>query len=148
MRCDFANRQKVLTVNKKIVAELAKFVIQYMGVRCDELSFHFVTDEELCQLHAEFFNDPSKTDCITFPIDSHEDEGYIMLGEVFISPQAAVDYANEHNSNPYDELTLYIIHGILHLLGYDDIEETDRLLMHSKQDEILIAAKEKGVSLR
>lgn len=79
-------------------------------------------------LHKQFFNDPFVTDCITFPIDSD------YLGEIFICPQVAYDY---NPKKPYVETSLYIIHAILHLLGYDDLEESQRKIMHKEQMRLL-----------
>jgi probable rRNA maturation factor len=62
-------------------------------------------------------------------MDDEEASGYKILGEIFISPEAALLYAQSHNTNPYEELTLYLIHGILHLLGQDDLSEEDAAQM-------------------
>lgn len=90
---------------------------------CDEVSVHFVTEKEICKLHKKYFNDPSVTDCVSFPMDDFESvTGYRILGDVFVCPQTAVYYAQEHCSDPFLECTLYIVHGLLHLMGYDDME--------------------------
>ena len=76
------------------------------------------------KMHNEFFNDPSPTDCMSFPIDTEEDAEDCYLGDIVVCPAAALKYAD-----PYRETTLYILHGLLHLLGYDDIQPQDRKKM-------------------
>ena len=81
-----------------------------------ELSLAFLTDAALARLHADFLEDPSPTDVITFPPDAAHD----LAGEVCLSVDAAHTYAYRHDHEFAEELTLYLIHGYLHLCGYDD----------------------------
>lgn len=113
------NTQSALSVHPRQVERIVKEVLSLEGEEADEVSIHFVSEEEICEIHADYFNDPSPTDCITFPIDN-EDEGYRLLGDVFVCPEVAIEYAAAHQGDPYEETTLYLIHGILHLLGYRD----------------------------
>jgi len=115
-----------------------------MNATCAEISIQFVTKEEIGILHEDFFDDPSPTDCITFPIDPPGPEA--LLGEVFVCPEVAQEYAAEHGGDSQTETILYICHGILHLLGYDDIEEKDQkemrkyeafLMEHLKKENLL-----------
>src|SRR5262249_2821323 len=98
----------------------------------DEVSVNFVDTETICEIHAEYFDDPSPTDCISFPLDGEEEE-YRVLGEIFVCPQTAIEYAEAHGCCPYQETTLYIIHGLLHLIGLDDIYEKDRAEMRRRE---------------
>lgn len=75
-----------------------------------------------------FFQDPTPTDCITFPFDQK------FLGEIFVCPKVAKEYDPK---KPHLETTLYIIHGILHLLGFNDIEKKERAKMALKQRHLL-----------
>lgn len=100
----------------------------------DDVIIHFVDLARICQLHGEYFDDPSPTDCITFPIDSPGPDCQV-LGEVFVCPHTAITYAKEHSLDPYSECTLYIVHGLLHLLGFDDIDEADQLKMRAMEKQ-------------
>ena len=80
----------------------------------------------MCKLHRDYFNDSSPTDCISFPIDNPVPENYSLMGDVFVCPETALIYSEKHKVNPYQEITLYIVHGLLHLMGYDDIELADQ----------------------
>lgn len=112
-------------------------VLHKLHIRWDEVSIHFVTNRKLCKLHEEFFNDPSPTDCISFPIDGDGKSDYRVLGEVFVCPKTAIEYAKKKQKDPYAETTLYVVHGLLHLLGYDDIHPKDRALMRRKERECM-----------
>jgi probable rRNA maturation factor len=123
-----SNKQKDLKIISKNIKALVKNFLSLEKTTCHEVSIHFVDEKTICQLHQQFFNDPSPTDCISLPMDD-EDEPYRVLGEIFVCPKAAVDYAEKHQTDPQRELCLYVIHGLLHLIGYDDIDPKDRAKM-------------------
>lgn len=143
------NQQSSLKFLETPLQALVESVLSEEGQSCDELALHFVETAEICRLHADFFNDPSTTDCISFPIDIDSEMGdeYRVLGEVFVCPETAINYAKEHNSNPYEELTLYVVHGLLHLLAYDDIEDEDRVLMREAETRNMNRLRRLGLIL-
>ncbi len=91
-----------------------------------EIEISFVSDKAIARVHGEFLNDPTPTDVITFP-----------HGEIIISLDTAHRQAAEHHETYEREVALYIIHGLLHLAGWDDHGESERLEMHSRQLKIL-----------
>ena len=135
VRVDVRDDQSLLVVNPKQVEALVQAALDLEECPCDEVGVHLVAEAEMCQLHDEHFNDPSITDCMSFPVDDPRDDSlhFVALGDVFACPQVAIAYGKEHAICPYRELTLYIIHGLLHLLGLDDIEEVDRQEMRSAE---------------
>lgn len=102
-----------------------------------ELSIAFVDKEYIAQLHDQFMGDPSPTDVITFPPDPDQD----LAGEIIVCPQVAKEYAREQGLEFSDELALYLIHGYLHLCGFDDIEDSDRVLMRRAEQQALEIAR-------
>ena len=129
------------TVKKQFLAVLKK-----EHIKCDELIVHYVTPRKIKDLHKIFFNDPSTTDCITFPIHGQKkDNRYSILGEIFICPATAKQYAHDHEKNNFEELTLYLVHGFLHLIGYNDILIKDKKIMRQKEKECILFLKEKGL---
>ncbi len=82
-----------------------------------ELSLVFVTDEALARLHGDFLDDPTTTDVITFAALP----GTGLTGEICVSADAAAIYSLKHRRPFATELLLYIVHGWLHLAGYDDL---------------------------
>jgi len=133
------NRQANLPIKISSVRKLVSFFLQEKKVACKELSLYFVGKKKISQLHADHFQDPSPTDCITFPLDQD------FLGEIFISPQAALAYNPEH---PYEETTLYVLHGLLHLLGYDDIDRKDRARMRREEKRLMALVKKHQCMIR
>ncbi len=132
------DQQEDLPIQVESVKPVVKHLLSQEKQATDEVAVYFVSTEEIIRLHHEFFNDPSPTDCISFPLDQEEEGGgYHILGEIFICPKTAVDYVLKSgegiNEECYRELTLYLIHGLLHLIGYDDIEQEDRLEMRAAE---------------
>lgn len=96
----------------------------------EEVEISLVSDESIAKVHGEFLADPTPTDVITF-----------QHGEILISLDTAMRQAAE-NSEPYErEVTRYIVHGLLHLAGWDDREEAERKAMHEVQERILAAVQ-------
>lgn len=133
------------------ISSVEKLLLDFVAfhrVVFDEASIHFVDTPTICSLHEQFFDDPSTTDCISFPMDDAEEEGYRVLGDVFVCPETADNYVKENGGDVYHEITLYVVHGLLHLLGYDDIEEEDQALMRAEEAEYLKQVAAKGLWLR
>ena len=70
-----------------------------------------------------------------------------ILGEIFVCPDTAIVYSKRHKLDVYCECTLYIIHGILHLLGFDDIEEDEIAKMRAAEKELMNHLREKNLIL-
>lgn len=92
-----------------------------------ELSVSFLDEEALAQVHDDFLDDPTPTDVITFPGDPDHD----FAGEILVSAERATFMAVEHGLSFPEEVTLYLVHGWLHLAGLDDREPEDRELMRA-----------------
>ncbi len=90
-----------------------------------ELSLVFFTDAALAQLHADFLDDPTTTDVITF----EGDPTLGAAGEVCVSADTAAAFAKKNRGDFSTELTLYVVHGWLHLAGYDDLQPAKKRLM-------------------
>lgn len=134
------NKQRDLSLAPSSVRPVVRQVLTSEKRITDEVSIYFVTRKEICRLHALYFNDPSPTDCITFPLDEDETlESYHVLGEIFICPKTAISYCTEKGNlsekDIYRELTLYLVHGLLHLLGYDDIDTKMRQKMRRAESK-------------
>ena len=100
-----------------------------------ELSLVFLTDPALARLHADFLDDPTTTDVITF-------EGNPQLGtagEICVSADTAAAYARAHRRDFSTELTLYLVHGWLHLAGHDDLEPARKRAMRRAEGRAMRA---------
>lgn len=148
MQVETINQQKSIAIDLRSVKKIVRFLLLELKIKCDEVAIHFVDIKTICELHQTFFNDPTPTDCITFPIDDTlESSYYRMLGEVFVCPEVGIDYAKKNGKDPLDEICLYIIHGLLHLLGFNDIKEDEKLIMRKKEEWCINRLKEKNISL-
>ncbi len=115
------DRRKLAAVVTALDARAAEFL---GGCPPGELSLVFLTDDALARLHAEFLGDPAPTDVITFA----GDPSLGVAGEICVSADAArrqASGAREFSS----ELTLYVVHGWLHLAGYDDLQPAKKRVM-------------------
>ncbi len=119
--------------------KVVSFLLKELKISTDEVILYFVTERKICQLHKDFFDDPSPTDCITFPLDPHDQKtsSHHTLGEAFICPKTAIACAKRLKINPYEELYRYIIHCLLHLIGFTDIDPLERKKMKRKENACL-----------
>jgi probable rRNA maturation factor len=90
-----------------------------------ELSLVFLTDAALAQLHGDFLADPTTTDVITF----EGNQALGAAGEICVSADTAAAYAKKHRRVFSVELLLYVVHGWLHLAGYDDLQPAKKRIM-------------------
>ena len=95
-----------------------------------ELSIAFVSKSEISRIHEQFMQDPSPTDVITFPGDVENG----LAGEICVCPEVAADYGNKHGVPFPEELSLYLVHGYLHLCGFDDRCDETKLEMRSAEE--------------
>jgi len=140
------DRQNDLPINPKSIEHVVSSVLSLEERTTDEVSVYFVSTQEICKLHSEFMDDPSPTDCITFPMDQTETTSYHILGEAFICPKTALNYV-EDPQDAYNELTLYLVHSLLHLLGYDDIKEEDITRMREAETRHMNHLQERALLL-
>ena len=106
-----------------------------------DLSLAFLGDAELASLHADFLGDSTPTDVITFPGD--EVDG--LAGEICVSVDRAEMESVVRNESFARELTLYLVHGWLHLVGFDDKDDADRSLMREAERKSMSAIEKAGL---
>ena len=106
-----------------------------------ELSITFLTDPALAKLHADYLDDPSTTDVITF----EGDEALGHAGDVCVSVDTALAYAEKHGLPFADELLRYVIHGWLHLAGYDDLQPKKKRRMRAAEERALKLLRAAGL---
>jgi probable rRNA maturation factor len=104
------------------------------GVPPGELSLAFLTDSALARLHATFLGDASTTDVITFA-GAPTEPG--QAGEICVSADAARAFAKQHGRDFSEELTLYVVHGWLHLAGHDDLLPANKKRMRAAEARAL-----------
>jgi rRNA maturation RNase YbeY len=122
-------------VRDEWVRRVAKCVLQEEGIRTrGTLSVVIVNDDEICRLNAAYLNHDGPTDVIAFPLDDDDDD---VWGEVYVSLDRTKDQALEYGVPFETELARLIVHGILHLSGYNDQDAPSRKLMHERENDYL-----------
>ncbi|MGJ8639441.1 MAG: rRNA maturation RNase YbeY [Opitutaceae bacterium] len=112
-------------------------------IQAGELSVVFVSDDTIAQVHADFMDDPTPTDVITFPANAEMESA----GEIIVSVDHAQARAAELGEPFNRELSLYLVHGWLHLAGYDDRQEDDRAEMRKAEQRALMVLDQAGVAM-
>lgn len=132
---ELANRSRFVRLNQAAVSALFSKVDALplskkapLGV----LSIAVVDNMEIASVHGAFFNDPTPTDVITIPGDGTVDNA----GEIIISAERALELADRRRLDPLKEMALYLVHGWLHLAGYDDLSPTTRRQMRTMERKV------------
>ena len=110
-----------------------------------EVSVSFVTPDEIRTLNSEYRGVDSVTDVLSFPqfesvddlIDAEENTGVAELGDVVICMDRAASQAEEFGHSVKREVIYLFVHSILHLLGYDHMEEDEKKVMRAREEEVM-----------
>lgn len=155
-----ADEQTAVAVDVERWQKLAGYVLADEGVRGGtELSIFFVTSADIADLNAEHMNTPGPTDVLSFPIDGGEvlevvsgptgtsrgpdrsppDRGDLplLLGDIVICPEVAVQQAPHHAGTVEDEFALLVVHGVLHILGWDHDTPEKTVTMQDRERVLL-----------
>ena len=135
MKVEIANLQKYYKVKDYKIKQVVKEVLGKKSSSA-KLSFAFVDNNEIKRLNKKYFDTDDVTDVIAFPLDNHKNA---LNGEIVVSVETAVDTADKENVDVEGEIILYVVHGLLHLLGYSDVDRDDAVIMHEKESKILKA---------
>lgn len=155
------NRQNILDVNDEFIEKL-KNVIEFalkeekVNIEC-EVSLVFVDNEEIKQINSDTRRINKETDVLSFPMLEYEnkkvfkemyadckfspsdfDGKELVLGDIVLSLEKAMEQSKEYNHSYERESAYLVVHSVLHLLGYDHMEEEDKKIMRNREEEILI----------
>lgn len=120
------------------LGEMMSRVVGQLDVASCQLSVVVVADARMRDLHAHYTGESGTTDVLTFDL-SQNDRSHGIDGEVVVCWDEARRQAAVFDHPPQVEVLLYAVHGLLHLLGHDDHMESDRRMMHQKEDALLSA---------
>ncbi len=141
------NQQEKYNITDETVTETIKNIYRIAELRDHgELSVTFMNDEGIAELNKTYRKKEGPTDVLTFPQEegmefpSPEDENYPpLIGDIIISLETADKQAKEMGHPLEKEITALLLHGILHLYGYDHEEDEEADVMENKEREILKA---------
>jgi probable rRNA maturation factor len=104
-----------------------------------ELTLTFVDADDIADLNATHMGTTGPTDVLSFPLDDEGMPGVpVLLGDVVVCPAVAAAQSGDHAGTFDDELALLVVHGVLHVLGYDHAEPDEEARMRSREHELLV----------
>jgi len=128
------NSERKIKVNKRIIHELVNHLKKELQFQIESLPINFVSLQTIIKINVEYLNHNFPTDIITFNYSGAND---IIEGEIFISIDVAKENSLKYNCTLDNELMRLVIHGVLHLLGYDDMNGKDKKVM-KKLENLLV----------
>lgn len=131
---DITNRQTAMPVDERQLDRAARLVLADHGPRTVEVSVAVVDNPMIHELNRRFLEHDYPTDVLSFVL---EDQPERLEGDVIISADMAAAEAGAHDMSPENELLLYLIHGILHLVGFDDKTPAQSREMRSAEQRYL-----------
>lgn len=144
MTVKVSNEQDEYEIDAARLERLGSLVLAAEGADEEaELSVGIVDEERMASLNETYTGAGGPTDVLAFPLDEAEDdvgsdfEEPMLLGDVVICPAVAARQAAEHETTLDDELALLLVHGTLHLLGYDHAERRENEAMREREAQLL-----------
>ena len=130
-----ATPQEVVAVDRKRVREVVRAVLDGEGVADAEISLAFVDNPTIHTLNKRYLDHDEPTDVLSFPLS--EPGAKRLAGELVIGAEVALAQARERGHDVQQELALYVIHGLLHLCGYDDKSDEGAREMRQRERHYL-----------
>ena len=125
----------------EILNKYISFVVEKLSLDNCVFNVIFINDEEIRNLNKTYRDIDRKTDVISFALEDYNDnikDSIIrVLGDIYISIDTAYEQASMYGHSKEREVCFLTTHGILHLLGYDHMEEDEEKVMFQKQEDIL-----------
>jgi probable rRNA maturation factor len=134
MQIEVANRQSHLSVDTERLLCAVRAVVEEAGFTLGEISIAVVDNTVIHELNRKYLRHDDATDVLSFVF---EREATDLAGEVIVSAEMAITRGQELGWAPEDELLLYVIHGVLHLVGLDDQAADDRARMRAAERRYL-----------
>ena len=132
------NRHKKYKINESLLKKIIKEILGLCeGLKNIELEIVFLDDRSIRRLNKRFKKKDEPTDVLSFGMKAEEFGCRPFIGEIFISLDRALENSETFGSSFAEEALLYVIHGILHIIGYDDENSAARRRMSKKERDIL-----------
>ena len=139
LRIEIVNAHPKTRLRHQPFQDHVRNVLQWGNVNKGEIVVILLDDEELLRMNQEFLNHDYYTDVITFPLEADP-----LEGEIYISLDRAREQGKERSIGLYEEVSRLVIHGTLHLLGYDDGTQEEREEMTRLENMFLTGGIQKG----
>ena len=132
---ELSDTQSILRLDPGVVRSVAEHVLGAEGIVVAELSVAIVDDATIRAVNRRHLDHDWPTDVISFPMEGPSDGR--LSGEVVASAETAARHAARSGGDAIGELTLYLVHGLLHLCGHDDLDDGGRTRMRRREDEMI-----------
>jgi probable rRNA maturation factor len=136
---EISNTQSHLRLEPGGLDRLVRLVLAAQGHSRASLSIAVVDNATIHTINQVHLGHDWPTDVITFPLADPEET--VLTGELVVSAEMACTAARELGVEPADELALYVVHGLLHLCGFDDHDDSERRRMRQREHELLSQAE-------
>ena len=140
-RLSVASRQRTAKVNRRRLRQIIAALLADLEVENAELGIHLIATPEMTRLNEKFLRHTGPTDVITFnylvPGSQAPDPRPKIHGEIFICTDEAIRQARQYGTSWQSEIVRYLVHGILHLLGFDDSRAGARRKMKREENRRL-----------
>jgi probable rRNA maturation factor len=130
-----ASPQEIIPIDRKRFREVVNAVLAGEGIPDAEISLAFVDNATIHQLNKRYLNHDEPTDVLSFPLS--EANARKLAGELVIGVEVAQTEAAQRGHDVEAELSLYVIHGLLHLCGYDDKSDQTAAAMRVREKHYL-----------
>jgi len=134
MKIDITNLQDTVPISRPVIRRVARAAL---GDLLGCYSVVFVDDEQMKDINLRYLGSNDTTDVIAFPFEDAPLTRDDCAGEIIVSAQRAASEASKRKLDVQDELALYIVHGALHLAGFDDAAPAQAAEMHDREKAIL-----------
>ena len=131
---ELSNQQTAIEADAAPLIDMVRRVLQGEGTTSAVISVALVNDDTIHRLNRQFLGHDYATDVLSFPLG--QEDGHLE-GEIVVSAETAARQAERYAWSPADELLLYLVHGSLHLAGYDDAADDERQEMRNREAEYL-----------
>jgi len=123
--------------NYEFLEDVSSFVLNKLEIKDKEFSVIFVDKDEIKEINKNYRNIDKVTDVISFAFNDEDSFMTDLLGEIYICIPIMQEQAIEYCHSEKRELSFLLVHGILHLLGYDHVQKDEEKVMFNLQEEIL-----------
>ena len=132
------------SIDLKLVRKIANYTLDKFNIKSCEANIIFVDLDRIHEINRDYRKIDRPTDVISFALEDNFDvsgSSVRVLGDVYICVQKIYEQALEYGHSEVREMAFLIVHGLLHLLGYDHMKKEDEEIMFSLQEEILNGLK-------
>lgn len=140
------NNESGESVDTERLVQLATFALDALRIHPQaELSILLVDEATMSAYHEKFMGEPGPTDVLSFPMDElrapepDEEPPLGLLGDIVLCPTVTAAQAADSNRTPEEEADYLLVHGLLHLLGYDHAEPAEKKVMFDLNDKVVAA---------